>query len=280
LEIEEAVDTPGEIPQMAIMQTDIILNIGGASVFARQFSAEPSSARVADFPIVLLHDSLGSVELWREFPDLLARRTGRSVIAYDRLGFGRSSPRRELPAANFIHQEAEEVLPALLAELGINEFAIFGHSVGAAMALLAAARFGDRCRGVVSEAGQAFNEDRTTEGIRRAQENFRDPEQFARLERWHGEKARWVLDAWTGSWLSPEFAQWSLAPDLPRVKSPVLVIHGDRDEYGSIRMPETIARHVGGPVEVHVLSDCGHVPHRERPEEVAGLVANFLQKSP
>jgi pimeloyl-ACP methyl ester carboxylesterase len=260
------------------MPADTSLNIGTATVFVRRWDP-PDPAASAAVPLILLHDSLGSVELWRDFPELLALQTGRTVIAYDRPGFGRSSPRQELPAANFIRQEAKEVLPALLDALGIAQFAIFGHSVGGAMALSAAAHAGSRCRAVISEAGQSFVEDRTIEGIRRAQDNFRDPEQFDRLKKWHGDKARWVLDAWTGSWLSPEFAQWSLVPDLARVKCPVLVLHGDHDEYGSVRMPETIARHVGGPVEMHVLPGCGHVPHRERPEEIAKLVAQFLSQA-
>jgi pimeloyl-ACP methyl ester carboxylesterase len=262
------------------MITDLTLNLDAGSIFARRWEVDSSDTADADVgvPLLLLHDSLGSVELWRDFPELLARRTGRAVIAYDRLGFGRSSPRQALPAASFIRAEAEEAIPALLAEMGIADFAVFGHSVGAAMALLAAAHADNHCRAVITEAGQAFNERRTIEGIRHAQENFRDPEQFERLKKWHGDKARWVLDAWTGSWLSAEFANWTLVPDLPRVQCPVLVLHGDQDEYGSLRMPETLARNIAGPVEMHILPGCGHVPHRERPEEVAGLVADFLSK--
>src|SRR5690606_4322247 len=97
---------------------------------------------------------------------------------------------------------------------------------------------------------------------------FEQPEQFARLEKWHGSKARWVLDAWTETWLSAEFASWTLDRELPLVRCPVLVIHGDQDEYGSIHFPEYIRDHVGGPAEMQILGGCGHVPHRERPELV------------
>jgi pimeloyl-ACP methyl ester carboxylesterase len=171
--------------------------------------------------------------------------------------------------------EAEESLPAVLGGLGVVDFALFGHSVAGAMALVAASRAGDCCKAVVSESAQAFAEGRTVAGVEAARERFREPEQFDRLKKWHGSKARWVLDAWTEVWLSPGFASWSLEPDLPLVRSPVLVIHGEEDEYGSIRFPQTICRHVGGPAEMHILSGCGHVPHRERPDEVAGLVARF-----
>jgi pimeloyl-ACP methyl ester carboxylesterase len=259
------------------MPVDYSLNLSGHTIFARRW--DPSEPNSGAAPLVLIHDSLGSVELWREFPELLAERTARAVFAYDRMGFGWSSARQQLPSADFIRQEAEEVLPALLRELAIEDFIAFGHSVGGAMALLTAGHLGERCKAAISEAAQAFVEDRTLEGIRRAQDNFRDPEQFARLTKRHGEKARWVLDAWTRSWLSPAFADWTLVPDLPRVKCPVLVLHGDQDEYGSVRMAETIAANVGGRAEMHVLAGCGHVPHRERPEETAAIVARFLKSA-
>lgn len=254
------------------MRNDVLLNVNGGMVFARRWQPAASST---DVPLVLLHDSLGCVDLWRDFPANLSSRLGRPVVAYDRLGFGRSSERTDLFGPDFIREEAEEFLPAVLGGLGIEEFAVFGHSVGGAMALVAAARTGDRCKAVVSESAQAFVEDRTVAGILKARAHFQDPAQFERLGRWHGEKARWVLDAWTGVWLSPAFASWSLEPDLPQIRCPILVIHGDQDEYGSVRFPEFIRRGAGGPTEVHILSGCGHVPHRERQEVVAGLVARF-----
>lgn len=254
------------------MLTDFLLNVDGGTIFARRW---PPDAAASGVPLVLLHDSLGCVELWRDFPAALAERLGRPVVAYDRLGFGRSSARSDSPHPDFIREEAEEVFPAVLAELGITDFAVLGHSVGGAMALVAAARAGDRCKAVVSVSAQAFVEDRTVTGVRRARDHYRQPEQFERLRRWHGEKARWVLDAWTEVWLSPDFATWTLEPDLPLVRCPVLVIHGDQDEYGSVRFPRFIRDYVGGTAEMHILKGCGHVPQRERPDVVTELVARF-----
>lgn len=254
------------------MHTDILLRVKGGTIFARHW---PSGTGMCEFPLVLLHDSLGCVDLWRDFPATLCQRLRQPVVAYDRLGFGRSSARDTLPGADFIREEAEEILPAVLDGLGIAEFAVFGHSVGGAMALVAASRAGGRCKAVVSESAQAFVEDRTVAGVRQGRAQFEKPEQFDRLRRWHGDKARWVLEAWTEVWLSREFASWSLEPDLPHVTCPVLVIHGDQDEYGSIRFPEFIRDRVGGSAEMHILSGCGHVPHRERPEVVTALVAQF-----
>ncbi|HJZ56647.1 MAG TPA: alpha/beta hydrolase [Gemmataceae bacterium] len=249
------------------------MEIPGGQVFARRWDPAVVASGI---PLVLLHDSLGCVGLWRDFPAALARRLSRPVIAYDRLGYGRSSPLLAMPSADFIHKEAEEHFPAVLSKLGVHEFILFGHSVGGAMALLIASRAADSCVAVVSESAQAFVEERTLSGIRKAREQFQGLGQLDRLRRWHGAKAEWVLGAWTGVWLSPEFASWSLEPDLPSVRCPVLALHGDRDEYGSARFPELICRLAGGPTELHILEGCGHVPHRERRDVVAELVAGFL----
>lgn len=224
---------------------------------------------------MLLHDSLGSVEQWRDVPAALATTLQRPVLAYDRRGFGRSSPRSDAPSRDFIADEARDAFPALRRALGLERFALFGHSVGGAMALAIAATSAEACEFVVSESAQAFVEERTRAGIRAAQARFADAAHFARLQKWHGDRARWVLHAWTDVWLDPAFANWSLDPWLPQVRCPVLVLHGDRDEFGSAAFPQRIAAGVRGPVECVVLADCGHVPHRERPEEIVGRVAAF-----
>jgi pimeloyl-ACP methyl ester carboxylesterase len=146
------------------------------------------------------------------------------------------------------------------------------------MAVHCAAAFPTRCEALVTVAAQVFPEDRTLEGIRAAKEQFSDPEQVERLARYHGEKTRWVLDAWIGNWLDPGFASWSLADVRPQVTCPVLAIHGAHDEYGSTRHPELIGRLCKGPVQVEVLPGVGHVPQRERPEQVLGLVAGFVRR--
>jgi pimeloyl-ACP methyl ester carboxylesterase len=198
------------------------------------------------------------------------------VIAYDRLGFGNSTPRRERPSVDFVTEEASRYFPALRRALGLTRFVLLGHSVGGAMALAIAAAERDGCAAVITESAQAFVEPRTLEGIRAARAEFDRPEQFAKLTRWHGAKAHWVLDAWAGVWLSPEFRSWTLDLQLPAVRCPVLAIHGDRDEYGSVAFPRRIAAGVGGPSQLAILEGCGHVPHRERRADVLRLAASFL----
>lgn len=246
----------------------------GGRLFARSWALPGGTANAA--PLVLLHDSLGSVALWRDFPAALCVATGRRVVAYDRLGFGQSSPRQGAMPLDFIADEARSMLPLVLQQLGIPRFVAFGHSVGGGMAVHAAAALRDRCEAVVTVSAQAFVENRTLQGLRAAQAQFRAPEQLARLARHHGAQAAWVLDAWLGTWLQPAFASWSLADTLPAVTCPVLAIHGEDDEYGSPEHPARIAAQAGGPVTVALMPGTGHMPHRERPEAVLETVRAFL----
>jgi pimeloyl-ACP methyl ester carboxylesterase len=253
--------------------TDSMVAVPGGEILVRCWPL-PSNDTA---PILLLHDSLGSVEQWRTFPELLARSTGRSVYAYDRLGFGHSTPRVGRPSDRFVLEEAEEVLPALCAALGIERWVLFGHSIGGGMALTMAARHPRRCEAVIAESAQAFIEERTLEGIRRARVQFADQGVFERLVRWHGERARWVLDAWTEVWSDPRFRDWSLDAVLSRVACPVLALHGTEDEFGSRAFPEHIVRMVGAGAQLALLEGCGHVPHRERVDDVLRLVERFLE---
>lgn len=252
---------------------DRTIDVAGGAVFTRTW--KPDRLR-SDVPLVLLHDSLGCVDLWRDFPETLSAVLGRTVVAYDRLGFGRSSPVASPASLTFIQDEADSTFSAAMDALGIREFSLFGYSVGGSIALTIASRMPGRCRAVISESAQAFVEEHTIKGVQDAMRRFADPDQIERLARWHGDKARWVLDAWFNVWLSPAFADWSLAGALPDVRCPVLVIHGDRDEYGTRRFPEMICGLAGGTCRMEIFENCGHMPHRERLEDVLRLVDEFL----
>ena len=260
---------------MTIDAVDQYLDIPDGTVFVRMWIAENS----AKAPIVLLHDSLGSVELWREFPEALATATSRTVIAYDRLGFGRSSSRTVPAVPGFIDDEARIYLPALVQTLGLSHYVLFGHSVGGGMALAAASVPGNTCVAVITESAQAFVEERTLSGIKAAKQGFESDAQFSRLSKWHGERARWVLEAWTEVWLAPQFREWSLDYCLGKVNCPVLAIHGDADEFGSSAFPRRITQGVRGPARMEVLEACGHVPHREKQAVVLALAGSFLSEN-
>ena len=242
-------------------------------LFARRWSPEKPNVLA---PIFLFHDSLGSVELWRNFPAQLCAHTGRQVIAYDRLGFGQSDANHTKLSLDFIAKEAEGDFAAVRQQLDIGRFILFGHSVGGGMAVNCAVRYGADCVALITESAQAFVEDKTIQGLEEARDLFKDLGQFARLKKYHGEKADWVLDAWINTWLSPAFASWSLKPVLPQLKCPVLVIHGRDDEYGSPQHPALIGQLAGGVSQIEVMADTRHVPHREREYVVICMVADFL----
>lgn len=228
-------------------------------------------------PIILLHESLGSVDLWKNFPEKLSLYLSRVVIAYDRLGFGRSSAREQLPNSNFVQEEASIYFPYLIDALSLKQFILLGHSVGGGMAIEVAAKF-PSCVAVITESSQAFIEEITLAGIRNAKRAFEKPGQLEKLEKWHGKKAAWVLRAWVDTWLSSEFLDWSLEDNISKVMCPVLAIHGDNDEYGSIDFPTFISEKSGGESEMVILNDCGHVPHKEKQKEVLECVSSFLNR--
>lgn len=225
---------------------------------------------------MLLHDSLGCVDLWRGFPQNLSVITGRRVVAYDRLGFGRSDARIARPSLDFIAEEASKHFPALREALAIDRFIVIGHSVGGGMACQIAACEPEACEAMVTMSAQAFVEEQTLSGIRTARAQFEDPAEVERLAKYHGPKASWVIDAWTGCWLDPAFATWSLASVLPHVICPTLALHGGSDEYGSDLHPAMIANGVSGPSKLEVLQHAGHVLHRQQPAWVYKQLVDFL----
>lgn len=258
---------------MTVEVSDLTINVPGGTIFTRQWRPDDFDG----LPIILLHDSLGTVTLWRDFPAELAKATHRPVIAYDRLGYGQSTQRADAVADSFIEDEAKTYLPAVADAYGLKRYILFGHSVGGGMVLTAASMHREGCVAVISESGQAFVEEHTLSGIRDAERGFEDVEQFSRLVKWHGNRARWVLDAWTKVWLSPEFRSWSLDGCLERVKCPVLIIHGEQDEFGSMASPRLIAQGVNGPTEMAIVPECGHVPHRQKQDYVLSRVKTFLE---
>lgn len=259
---------------MAVVAEDLWIMNGAARLSARRWTPDDSAART---PIVLFHDSLGCVALWRDFPERLALATGHPVIAYDRLGFGQSSAYPGALPPSFIGDEARGGFQALRRELGITQFIAFGHSVGGCMAVCAAAANPTDCVALLTVSAQSFVEDRTREGIIAAREMFAQDGQMERLAKYHGDKARWVLDAWTETWLSDGFASWTLDAALQQVRCPALAMHGDRDEYGSVVHPQRIAGLIGAHAEAKIFDDCGHVPHREIPERLLEFASAWLR---
>lgn len=255
---------------MSLLQiTEQILTIKHAHVFLKMWRPQDTCNEI---PILLLHDSLGSVQLWRDFPEQLAIATHRTVIAYDRLGFGKSDPFLSKLSSHFIQQKAQ-IITELLDQLEIPQVITLGHSVGGGMAVSFATQHPPRCIAVITLAAQAYVEQETLDGITAAKQMFQQSGQLQRLEKYHAEKAQWVLDAWTETWLSAEFRDWSLKPDLQALSAKMLIVHGEHDEYGSLEQPKRLAEYTNA--ETHIIPQCGHFPHREHPELVIEIIQKF-----
>jgi pimeloyl-ACP methyl ester carboxylesterase len=231
------------------------------------------SARV---PLVLLHEGLGAAAMWRTFPDALAARTGRRVVAYSRLGHGGSAPRPRAHDVRFMHQEARDVLPDVLDRLGLDRVVLLGHSDGGSIALLFAAAYPARVSALVLEAPHVFVEPVAIASITGIKHRFETSDLPVRLAKYHGANTEGAFRGWNDIWLHPDFAAWNIEDALPDVTCPTLVLQGDEDEYGTVKQVEAIARQSGGRVETRWLPACGHRPHRDQPDAVLEAIAAFL----
>jgi pimeloyl-ACP methyl ester carboxylesterase len=247
-----------------------------------RWTRPPSPDRTA---LVFLHEGLGSVAQWRDFPDVVSERTGAAALVYSRRGYGASDP---VPAAprdvRFMHDEAYVVLPALLDAAGLKSVVLVGHSDGASIALLHAAKEGpSRVRGVVAIAPHLFVEDVTVKSIAAITETWhRTPDLRSRLARYHGANVDGAFLGWSGVWLDPRFRSWNIEREVSELSVPLLVVQGADDEYGTLAQVEACRRAVtrGGPeqVETRVLAQCGHSPHRDQPEELARAIEGFVRR--
>lgn len=237
----------------------------------------PEAARPGP-PVVFLHEGLGSIALWKDFPAVLCRRLRLPGIAYDRQGHGRSAPLDRPRDARYLHEEAELVLPAVLDALGVPRAVLFGHSDGATIALLFAAAHPARVAAMISEAAHLFVEEETLAGIRAAVEAYATTDLPRRLARYHGDKTEALFRAWSGTWLSPAFRDWRVEAEVARVTAPVLAIQGAEDEYGTPAQVEAIKRLAKGPVETALLPGCAHVPHHQARDKVLDLAAGFIER--
>lgn len=235
---------------------------------------EPAPGRPT---LVFLHEGLGSVALWRDFPAALAARTGCPALVYSRQGYGGSDPVALPRPLEFMHHEARR-LPALLDAAAIEEAVLIGHSDGASIALIYAGEDGRRLRGLVLEAPHVFVEPVTVASIAKISEAYRTTDLRGKLARYHGANVDCAFRGWADSWLDPAFLAWNIEAFLPAVTVPLLVIQGEADEYGTLAQIERVCRQVSGPAEKLMLPRCGHSPHRDQPEAVLAAMTDFIKR--
>jgi pimeloyl-ACP methyl ester carboxylesterase len=245
-----------------------MLTVRGKKIEARQIG------RPGGPTLVLLHEGLGSAALWRDFPQELSAETGLPAFIYSRAGYGQSEPAAMPRPVRYMHDEAE-LLPEILTAAGIDDPVLVGHSDGASIAIIHAGN-GGNARALVLEAPHVFTEEMGLASIAKAREAYERGDLRGRLSKHHQDvdAAFW---GWNRPWLDPEFRKWNLEEFLPRIASPILVVQGEQDEYGTRKQIDAIQRGAAD-VEVLLLPRCGHSPHRDQREAALRGIAAFIRK--
>jgi pimeloyl-ACP methyl ester carboxylesterase len=228
-------------------------------------------------PLIFLHEGLGTIAVWDDFPDALCHATGCPGVIYERLGYGTSDERPVPWPDDVFEQEAERVLPVLLDALHIERPVLIGHSDGGTIALLYAAAYPARVAGLVTLAAHVVGDELTFAGVAALERSWRNGDLRGDLERLHGAGAEALFRAWSGLWLDPARRAWSIVDRLPRITCPVLAIQGADDEYGLLAQLDAIVDGVTGPAERMLLPDCAHDPHHQARGVVIERVASFVR---
>jgi len=250
------------------------IEIGASRLEYRMVGPHPDEAAT----FVLLHEGLGSVGLWGDFPDRLAAATGLGVFAYSRAGYGRSSasvmPRR----ISFMHEEARDVLPLVLDAIGLRRGVLLGHSDGASIATIYAGSVADhRIGGLVLLAPHFFTEAFGVAEIARMRALYATGDLRAKLARWHQDPDN-AFYSWSGPWLDPEFRKWDITEELSHIGVPMLVIQGEDDQYGTLDQVEIAKEECRCMVEAVILPGVRHIPHREAAEETLRAIVDFTAR--
>jgi pimeloyl-ACP methyl ester carboxylesterase len=252
--------------------------VAKVNVLGRELEYELISAHQIYRPtLVFLHEGLGCVGFWRDFPHKVAQATGCRTLVFSRQGYGDSDPAPTPRTARYLHDEALEMLPATLAALGIERPVLVGHSDGGSIALIHAGTYPGAVSGLVVLAPHAWVEEEALAGIRQAGEAWRQTDWPSRLGRYHRDVFR-VFHDWHDTWLSPQFRDWNIESYLSGIRVPVLAIQGKDDEYATLRQIEVIAEQVPTEVELLELADCRHSPHRDQPEAVLEALMRYLER--
>ena len=255
-----------------IVRQTLAMDIDGDRLAAAWFG--PPRGSQSQAVIVMLHEGLGSIPMWGDFPTVLAEATNTPVFTYERQGHGQSG-RPKLPRVrNWMHDEALRVLPAVLADQAIVNPLLFSHSDGATIALIHAAHHG--VRGVVSEAAHVYHDAMMKSGARRATAQWARGVLRDYLKEHHGEDAEMLLTGWLDWWRQSRTRGWNIIDDMKRIKQPVLAIQGTTDAYGTPDQVNRIVETVAGPAEALFIDECGHIPHHEAREIVLESVLTWI----
>jgi len=247
------------------------LRIGASDLEYRMIGPAPEAAPT----IVMLHEGLGSVGLWGDFPEKLQAATGAGVFVYSRAGYGASSPVTLPRPLDYMHIEARDVLPKVLDAIGVRRGLLLGHSDGASIAAIYAGSHQDhRVQGVAMIAPHFIVEDISVKSIAEIKEAYETTDLKAKLARWHKDVDN-AFYGWNGAWLDAKFRNWDISDYLAYIRVPVLIVQGESDQYGTMRQVEVAQDECYCPVDVAVIPGAGHSPHREAPAVTLDAITGF-----
>ena len=257
---------------MSALAPSGFLRIGESDLEYRTIGPQPADAPT----IVMLHEGLGSAALWGDFPDRLQAATGAGVFAYSRAGYGASSPVKLPRPLDYMHIEAQDVLPKLLDAIGFRHGVLVGHSDGASIAAIyAGSRQDHRVQGIALIAPHFIVEDISVKSIAGIKQAYETTDLRIKLARWHKDVDN-AFYGWNGAWLDPKFRHWDISEYLAYIRVPVAVVQGVDDHYGTMRQVEIAREECYCPVDVTVIPGAGHSPHREAPEATLDAVSDFV----
>jgi pimeloyl-ACP methyl ester carboxylesterase len=250
------------------------LILGAQRLEYRMIGPRPDAAPT----IVMLHEGLGCVGMWGDFPDKLQAATGAGVFVYSRAGYGQSGPVKLPRPLSYMHDEARDVLPRLLDAIGFQRGLLLGHSDGASIAAIYAGSHQDhRVGGLVLIAPHFFTEDPGIASIIEARKAYETGDLRQRLSRWHADVDN-AFRGWNGAWLDPDFRKWDITEQLAYIRVPVLIVQGEDDQYGTVKQIEVAQEECYCPVEVALLSGAKHSPQREAPEATLKAITGFIER--
>jgi pimeloyl-ACP methyl ester carboxylesterase len=250
------------------------LDIGSQRLEYRMIGPRPDAAPT----IVMLHEGLGCVGLWGDFPDKLQQPLGCGVFVYSRAGYGKSSPVKLPRPLTYMHEEARDTLPKLLDAIGFQRGLLLGHSDGASIAAIYAGSHQDhRIGGLVLMAPHFFTEDMGIASIEEARKAYETGDLKPRLARWHADVDN-AFKGWNGAWLDPDFRKWDITEQLAFIRVPILIVQGEDDQYGTQGQIEVAKQECYCPVEVALYPGVRHAPHREAPALLLASVSEFATR--
>ncbi len=246
-------------------------------MFSKKIKVKSYEYENSRYNLVFLHEGLGSIKLWRKFPEILSKRLNLSTTVFDRFGHGESEKRFYQKDFNYLHDEAYKYLDILIKRLKLKNIILLGHSDGATISLLYAAKYNKNIKAVISIAAHVFVEDFQIDGLLDAKKAYENGTLYEKLYKYHGDKTDELFYSWNDIWLDKDFKKWNIFEELENIKVPVLIIQGSNDRYGSIRQVDLIYDNVKGPKEKIVIDNCGHSPHLEKEEVVLNEIARFIK---